>query len=100
MPHVRHIALFRWKGDANVDVAACIQELRDIVAEVPGATALAAGEGLGLSGPTGFDFGLTADFDDVDAYQQYREHPRHQRLLQTVLVPAAETISAVQIEIS
>jgi hypothetical protein len=96
---VRHVALFRWKDGASVDPGAVADELRAIVAATDGAFDLVVGVGLGLSGPSGFDFGLTADFVDEAAYLAYRQSPDHQRLLAEVLVPASETISAIQLSL-
>jgi hypothetical protein len=92
--------LFRWKPAATVDLDLVSARLRTLVEGIAGARALTIGAGLGLSGPSGFDFGLTVDFDDEAAYQRYREHPLHQRLLTEVLVPSAETISAIQLPIA
>lgn len=93
---IRHVALFRWIPGKAPDLPALGETLRNIVAEIDGGHEMAAGSSLGLS-PGTFDYGLTADFDTEDAYLEYRSHPRHQRLLDEVLLPAAEAVAAVQI---
>ena len=73
--------------------------LERIVADTAGAGGLVVGTGLGLSGPSGFDFGLSADFDNEESYLAYRHSAAHQRLLTETLIPAAEAISAIQLEL-
>jgi hypothetical protein len=60
---------------------------------------LELGRSRGLS-PSTFDFGLTADFVSEKDYLAYRNDPRHQRLMDDVLRPAARHIFAVQIDLA
>jgi hypothetical protein len=44
------------------------------------------------------DFALTADFDDVDAYLAYRNHPAHVEFIAQVIDPILERRVSVQFE--
>ena len=34
-----------------------------------------------------FNFGLSMEFDDMDAYEEYNKHPSHQRFVQDHWIP-------------
>ncbi len=69
---IRHVALFRWTGEATEEqkrrVAAEIARLPSLV---PSLLAFHIGSDLGIN-PGTFDFAVTADFNDVDGYLAYR----------------------------
>ncbi len=46
-----------------------------------------------------FDYAVVADFDDVDGYRAYRDHPEHRRVLTEVISPVISARSAVQFAI-
>jgi len=42
--------------------------------------------------------GVVADFDDVDGYLEYRDHPDHQAVIATMIRPFLAARSAIQHE--
>jgi hypothetical protein len=46
-----------------------------------------------------FDFALVADFEDVESYLAYRNHPAHRAVVEQVINPIAKERVAVQYEI-
>jgi hypothetical protein len=95
---IRHVALFRWKPQTNLDLDEVLTELREIVAAIQDDAVLVASSSLRLSSGT-YDFGLSVDFADQDTYLAYRGDSRHQRLLTEVLAPAAAEIAAIQLRL-
>jgi hypothetical protein len=45
-----------------------------------------------------FEFAVTADFDDVDGYLAYRDHPEHRAIVGQFIQPIAGQRAAVQFE--
>ena len=95
-PVLRHVALFRWHegtteaqvrdlGDALGRLPSLIPELRDY----------RFGPDAGVAEGT-WDFAVVADFDDVDAWRSYREHPEHQRVVTDHVRPLAGERASVQ----
>jgi hypothetical protein len=55
------------------------------------------GANLGLNRGN-FDFAVAADFDDVDGYVAYRDHPEHRAIVEKFIRPIAGERAAVQYE--
>ena len=95
---IRHVALFRWTEEATEEqkqrVAA---EVARLPALVPSLRAFHIGSDLGVN-PGNFDFAVAADFDDVDGYLAYRDHPEHRAMISQFILPVAAQRAAVQYE--
>jgi Stress responsive A/B Barrel Domain len=95
---IRHVVLFRWTAEATEEqkqhVAA---ELGRLPALVPSLRAFHIGSDLGIN-PGNFDYAVTADFNDVDGYLAYRDHPEHRAMISHFIVPLAAQRVAVQYE--
>ena len=83
MGRIRHIGLFRWKeGVDDAHIARTIEALREMPEKVPVIRSYSFGPNVGVN-PGTFDFGVTAEFDSVDDYVVYRDHPHHKAFIAT-----------------
>lgn len=92
---LRHIALFRWKGDVT---DAQIAEVEGLLGALPGAVpelrSYTFGRDAGIS-EGAFDFAVVADVDDEAGFVAYRDHPDHQAAL-AVIRPLLADRAALQ----
>jgi hypothetical protein len=65
------------------ELAAALRGLQD---EIPFVRAMRMGFDLHLR-PGNHDFGITVDFDTVNDYLAYREHPAHERVVAECIRP-------------
>jgi Stress responsive A/B Barrel Domain len=95
----RHVVLFTWKQDATREQQqALAAELRKLPAAIDVLRAYHVGPDAGVN--TGnYDFAVVADFDDVDGYLVYRDHPAHQAVIEQYVQPIVASRAAVQYEI-
>ncbi|WP_017538972.1 Dabb family protein [Nocardiopsis halophila] len=93
---IRHIALFRWNGEATPEK---VDQVRDALSQLPGRIpalrAYTFGPDLGISEGT-YDFGVAADVDDEAGLAAYRDHPDHQAAL-ALIRPLLADRASVQI---
>jgi len=95
----RHVVTFRWV-EGTTD-----QQRREVEAEIAALPPLMRGlrdyrfghdAGL-VSGNA--DFAIIADFDDIDAYFAYRDHPAHQDVVTRITRPLTKERMTVQLEL-
>ena len=83
MAHITHSVFFRLKDSA--DTPAFLDSCRGLLAPIPGV------EGFRVLKETSpkndFDWGLTMDFTDQKAYDDYSEHPDHVHFVQNTWIP-------------
>ena len=95
---LRHVVLFRWTPEATGEqkrrVAA---ELGTLPGLIPQIRAYQFGTDAGIN-PGSYDFGLVADFDDLDSYLTYRDDPRHRAMIEQYIVPIVAHRAALQYE--
>ena len=95
---IRHVVTFTWiDGTTADDVAEITARLRGLTAVIPELRSYAVGPDLGIGGTA--DFAIVADFDDVAGYEAYRDHPEHEVVRSTVIMPRVAARSAVQYEV-
>ena len=95
---IRHVVLFRWTPEATAEQKRRVaEELSRLPALVPSLRDYRLGANLGLK-PGNFDFAVAADFDDVDGYLAYRDHPEHQAIVTEFIQPIVTERAAVQYE--
>ena len=96
---IRHMAVFRWTPEATPEQRerVCV-ELSRLPALIPSLRAYHFGSDLGVN-EGNFDFGVVADFDDVEAYLAYRANAEHQDIISRFSGPHAVSRAAVQYEI-
>lgn len=95
----RHVVLLRWKGDATAEqrahVNAGLAELPGLIPEIRG---YEFGTDAGMNDGN-FDLAIVADFDGVNDYLVYRDHPDHVALIADRMKPILAERVAVQHEI-
>jgi hypothetical protein len=95
---IRHIALLAWKQEATAgQKAEAAAQLASLPTLVPTIRAFTSGADVGVI-DNNYDFAVTADFDDIAGYLAYRDHPRHQEIVDKYIVPIRARGAAVQYE--
>jgi stress responsive alpha/beta barrel protein len=94
----RHVVMFSF-ADGTTDeqkeaVRGALRRLPDVIPEI---RAYRFGDDLGLRDDN-FDFAVTADFDDLDSFIVYRDHPDHQKAIAEFIAPIVKRRAAVQFE--
>lgn len=93
---LRHIAVFRWAASAPATIAdELARRLDALPAAIPELQTYRFGPDAGLVAGN-YDFAVVADFDDVEAWRAYAEHPEHQAVLRDLVTPNIEHRAAVQ----
>jgi stress responsive alpha/beta barrel protein len=92
-----HVALFTWKaGTTEQDVDLLCQGLAALPGLIPEIRAYRFGPDAGLNAGNA-EFGIVAEFDDVDAYRVYAAHPAHRDVLDRLVAPIVDRRTAVQL---
>ena len=92
----RHVVMLRWKPDATpADRFAVHAGLSELPSRIPEIRSYTVGTDAHVN-EGNFDLVLVADFDDVDGYLVYRDHPAHQAVLRERIVPILAERAAVQ----
>jgi hypothetical protein len=93
---VHHVVVFSWTPEATpAQIDAFRDGLAALPAQIPEIRRYRFGPEAGLGQAPG-DFDLAAEFDDVDAYRAYVDHPAHQALIADRLRPILAGRQAVQ----
>ncbi|HUJ06337.1 MAG TPA: Dabb family protein [Streptosporangiaceae bacterium] len=96
---IRHVVVITWRDDATAEQR---QQARDELATLPplmrGLVSYTLGPDIGVNQGNA-DLAIVADFDDVQAYQAYRDHPAHVEVVSRSIAPIAAQRRAVQFEI-
>jgi Stress responsive A/B Barrel Domain len=96
---IRHVVMFTWKAEATAEEKQrVLTELRTLPPLMSGLHAYHVGPDAGLV-PGNFDFAVVADFDDLDSYLAYRDHPAHRAVIDQTITPIRQDRAAVQYEI-
>ncbi|MEV0416615.1 Dabb family protein [Streptosporangium canum] len=92
----RHVVLFTWAEGATDEqraaVATELGKLPEIIAEI---RSYAVGADAGVN-PGNHEFAVVADFDSLDDYLVYRDHPAHQAVIAEHIKPILASRAAVQ----
>jgi hypothetical protein len=93
---LHHVVTFQLKPDAPSDqVDRIVQALTALGATLPELRSLAVGADLGLRDGNA-SFAVAAQFDDVDAFKVYADHPEHVRIIKELIAPHIEARHPVQ----
>lgn len=96
MGGVRHVVVFRWiDGISDDHVERVTAALSALPGSIPEIRHYTFGPDLGLN-VDGFDFAVVGDFDSVDDYLVYRDHPEHRRVITELFAPVLAERAAVQ----
>ena len=93
---IRHVAMFTWNESAEdgaiAEFAAQLSTMPDHIAVI---RRYDHGDDLQL-GPGTADYVLVADFDTVEDYRSYAQHPYHVEFIDTVVKPLVKSVNRVQ----
>ena len=96
---IRHVVVFRWRdGVQDEQVDAARAGLAALPHLVPTIRAFAFGDDIGVNEGNA-DLAVTVDFDDVDGYLAYRDHPDHQALVRDHIAPILAERLATQFSV-
>lgn len=96
----RHTVMFRWAASSTDEQRSALEvALSRLPDAVPSIRSYHFGPDAGLN-QSNFEFAVVADFDDVDGYLAYRDHPAHQRIINELILPFIEDRAAVQYDLS
>ena len=97
---IRHVVMFKWnEGIDEAHVAATAAALERLPGLIPQIRSYTLGRDLGVASAN-FDFAVTGEFESVESFVQYRDHPDHQAVVQTYIAPHISERAAVQFQVS
>lgn len=92
----RHVVMFRWNEGLGDDF---VTRVRDGLDRLPGEIdvirGFAHGSDVGVS-EGNYDYVVVADFDTVDDWRTYRDHPQHLLLIEELIKGNIAERAAVQ----
>lgn len=95
---IRHVVTFIWTAQATPEQKDRVPaELALLPQKIPGVRGYQFGADAAVVAGNA-DYALTADFDDIDAYLAYRNHPAHVEFIEQVINPILERRVSVQFE--
>jgi hypothetical protein len=95
----RHVVLFTFTPETTVEQQ---EEVARQLLTLPGAIGEIRDYHVGLDAglePGNLQFAVVADFDDVEDYLVYRDHPVHRDIIGKYILPIRASRAAVQYEI-
>jgi hypothetical protein len=82
---LRHVVMFKWEEDLDHTFVDRVREgLNSMPVEIEQIRGYAHGTDIGIA-EGNFDYVLVADFDSVDGYRIYRDHPHHVLFIEEVI---------------
>ena len=92
----RHVVMFTWTDEVDADHVARVRAGLDRMPTVIDTIRdYVHGPDVGESDGA-YDYVVVADFDDIDGYRTYRDHPDHQQLIQDLIAGRVAARAAVQ----
>jgi hypothetical protein len=92
----RHVVMFRWAdGVDDAHVAAVARRLDELPGAIAEIRSYRHGTDAGINDGT-YDYVIVADFDSVDDYLVYRDHPTHQAFISEMIAGRVAERAAVQ----
>ena len=96
---VRHVVLFRWiEGTNETQIGEVAAGLSQMSSEITAIRAYSHGRDLKL-GSDRFDYAIVADFDDLEGWREYDEHPLHNKLRADLVRPLIAERAWAQFEL-
>jgi hypothetical protein len=93
---LHHVVTFKLKPDAPADQVERIGEaVNALASQLPEVRSMAVGRDLALRDGNA-SFGIAAQFDDVEGFKAYADHPEHVRIVTEMIGPFIESRSPVQ----
>ena len=95
---IRHVATFTFIERATQAqksaLDSALQRLPDTVDSIKSYTCRP-----NIGSPGNHDYIVIGDFDDMDGYHRYANHPDHLGVIETYVKPILDTVARIQIEI-
>jgi hypothetical protein len=92
----RHVVMMRYRPDATSEQRAAVATaLSTLPARIPEIGEYTIGIDAGVN-EGNYDIVIVADFDDVDRYLVYRDHPDHKAVIREHIAPILAERAAVQ----
>lgn len=92
----RHVVMFQWADHVDVDHIARVRDALDALPDqIPQIRTYHHGADVGVS-EGNFDYAIVADFDRVDDWRTYRDHPAHVLFVEELVKGHVANRSAVQ----
>lgn len=96
---IRHIVCFKFKPDiTEEEKAALVQATRELPKAISVAKSWQDGFNLGPRDKT-YDYGITCEFDDWDAFNTYIDHPAHQAFVENYVKKLVPTRAVIDFEV-
>jgi hypothetical protein len=96
---IRHVVMFRWEPEVDASHVSVVASALDaMVPQIPSIRAYTHGRDLGVN-VGNHDYVVVADFDDVDGYIAYRDHPVHKDLIASDIAGLVAERAAIQFEV-
>jgi len=94
----RHVVMLRWRAEATPGQRSAVETgLAALPGRIPEIRSYAIGADARVN-EGNYDLVVVADFDDVDGYLVYRDHPDHQAVIREHIAPILADRAAVQHE--
>jgi len=95
---IRHVVMFTLKDEATEEqIADAMAGLNGLPALIPEIRSFRLGRDIGVN-PGNHQLAVTADFDNVEGYLVYRDHPEHLRVIREKGSLVVASRAAVQFE--
>ena len=95
----RHVVLLRWVAEATAEERSAVESgLGALPDRIPEIRSYKIGTDARVNDGN-FDLVVVADFDDVDGYLVYRDHPDHVAVINERIRPILADRAAIQHEI-
>lgn len=96
---ITHVVAFRWKPDIPAEHVETVKsQLLEFAATLPQVRSYRCGSDAGAADVPNFDFAIVAEFDSIDDWLVYDQHPRHSEIRAGVVRPWIEERASVQFE--
>ena len=93
---LRHIVTLTFRDDTTDDqIHQIVEALRRLPSQIDDIRSYDVGTDAELAEGNAH-LGIVADFDSVEGYEVYRDHPAHQAVITELIVPVIAGRSAVQ----
>jgi hypothetical protein len=97
---LRHVVLLSWTESATAEQrSAVVDALNTLPAQIPEIRSYRVGADAGLAAQGNAHLAVVADFDNVDGYFVYRDHPAHKDVIARLILPILASRAAVQHEL-
>ncbi len=94
----RHVVLMEFDPTAPAGhLDAVTARLRELPEQLPSLRSYVIGQDLGLAAGNAH-LAVIAEFDDIDGYIEYRDHPSHRRIVDEMIAPHLHRRSATQFD--